>query len=177
MTAWTHPQACYADCNGDGLVNLKDLKPILRNWHATLAGGPAPFEDPGMICRQLLEALDSDPTVPGVGVLREALLKLMTEATGRPLVFSLEPNVPNPFAERTTFRFILPERTPLTVLRVYDVGGTLLREISRPDLPAGFHSLIWDGRDQMARSAPAGLYFYVFSAGADHAAGKTMLLR
>jgi len=42
---------------------------------------------------------------------------------------------------------------------LYDVRGRLVRTIARGDYAAGYHTAIWDGRDQRGRRVAAGVYF------------------
>jgi len=64
---------------------------------------------------------------------------------------------PNPFMESTTLRFQLP-RAGEASLRVYDIGGRLLRTLDGGDTAAGEHSLIWNGRDAQGRRLSSGVY-------------------
>jgi hypothetical protein len=44
-------------------------------------------------------------------------------------------------------------------LRVIDIGGRLVREITAGAMPAGTHVLVWDERDGAGGRAPSGVYF------------------
>ena len=73
-------------------------------------------------------------------------------------------NYPNPFNPTTTFAFELP--TTLHVrLVIYNQKGQLVRELLQRDMPAGFHSIVWDGRDASGRQVPTGIYLYRLNAG------------
>jgi hypothetical protein len=80
-------------------------------------------------------------------------------------VFSLAPGMPNPFSDRTTIGFALPEGA-LTSLRVFDVAGRHIRTLHSGWLPAGAHRAIWNRRTDGGALAPAGVYFYRLSSGA-----------
>jgi cytochrome c peroxidase len=72
----------------------------------------------------------------------------------------LRPGYPNPFRDRNTVRFDLPRATRAE-LRVYDVRGRLVRRlVSAGSAMPGVYSVVWDGRDDRGREAPAGVYFY-----------------
>lgn len=71
----------------------------------------------------------------------------------------LRPNTPNPFASRTAIAFDLPASGPVS-LRVYDIGGRLVRTLlDTRELAAGPHGAEWDGRDDAGLRVQAGLYF------------------
>ena len=71
---------------------------------------------------------------------------------------------PNPFQGRTTLAYDLPRRGPVT-LRVYDVGGRLVRSLAFGVQDAGVHSVEWDGRNEAGAAITSGLYFVRFQAG------------
>jgi hypothetical protein len=64
---------------------------------------------------------------------------------------------PNPFNPKTTLRFALaaPARVDLAI---YDARGRLVRRLAAGELPAGQHSLDWDGRDESGRALASGIY-------------------
>ncbi|MBM4118233.1 T9SS type A sorting domain-containing protein, partial [bacterium] len=65
---------------------------------------------------------------------------------------------PNPFNPKTTLRFALAEPARIE-LAIYDARGRLLVRLATGELPAGEHSLDWDGRDAAGRALPSGQYF------------------
>lgn len=71
----------------------------------------------------------------------------------------LGPASPNPFRETTSFRFGLPHGARVT-LAVFDVGGRKVRDLASGWMPAGSHSVSWDGRDESGRALPSALYVY-----------------
>ena len=78
---------------------------------------------------------------------------------GSPLAARLFPNHPNPFNPSTCIDFELAQDGP-TRLIVYDIFGREVRRLADGPLPAGTHSLRWDGRDADGRMQPAGVYLY-----------------
>ena len=83
-------------------------------------------------------------------------------ATDAPVVtattFGLSAPRPNPFSGTTDIRYTL-ERASATRIVVYDVSGRLVRSLLERDMPAGAHSVRWDGKDGEANPAAAGIYF------------------
>jgi hypothetical protein len=93
-----------------------------------------------------------------------------------PASIALHPAAPNPFDLQTTLSFSLPGEGHAR-LTVYDVQGRLVATLLDADRPAGRHSVVWNGRDQNARSVPAGLYFYRVEAGESAVTSRIVLLR
>ncbi len=65
---------------------------------------------------------------------------------------------PNPFRSSTTIRFSTTETAPVE-LKLYDVRGRLVRELSSGILTGGAHTETWDGRDSAGRPVAPGVYF------------------
>jgi len=73
-------------------------------------------------------------------------------------VLALYPNVPNPFREKTRIGFSIPEGQ-FVRLYIYNISGQRLRTIFEGNLKAGFHTVIWDGKDDTGRRVSPGVYF------------------
>jgi hypothetical protein len=90
--------------------------------------------------------------------------------------FRITGSGPNPAARDARISFVMPDARPVT-LNVYDVAGHLVRAVSRGTLPAGVHTLSWDGRDQRGRRVPSGVYLYKLSAGSELRTGRILRIR
>lgn len=92
-----------------------------------------------------------------------------------PQVYELGQNFPNPFNPVTTIRFGLPRASAVSVV-VYNLLGevvsVLLQEAA---YEAGYHTVVWDGRNRQGQPSPSGVYFYRITAG-EFARVKKMLL-
>lgn len=86
-----------------------------------------------------------------------------------PAQFTLDQNYPNPFNPTTTFGFVLPEASTVS-LKVYDLLGQEVATVINGKLRAGQHTFVWDAAD-----LPSGSYIYRMIAG-DFTAMKTMVL-
>ncbi|MBD3222232.1 hypothetical protein GF314_13425, partial [bacterium] len=65
---------------------------------------------------------------------------------------------PNPVAAASSeFRFAVPVRAT-AVLTVHDVRGRRVRSLLRGEIPAGSHTVRWNGRDQEGRRVASGQY-------------------
>ena len=45
-------------------------------------------------------------------------------------------------------------------LRIFDVGGRLVRTLANQRLPRDRHAFLWDGADENGVRVPSGAYFY-----------------
>ncbi|MBI2417807.1 MAG: T9SS type A sorting domain-containing protein [Ignavibacteriales bacterium] len=85
-------------------------------------------------------------------------------------------NYPNPFNPTTRIKFKLSERATVRI-RVYNILGKEIKELSNKELMAGLHSIDWDGKDQQGNTQPAGVYFIRLSTVNYSKTIKTMLLK
>ena len=100
------------------------------------------------------------------------------EASREPIVhhFHLGDNYPNPFNPTTTIPFTLP-KTERVRLAVYDVKGSLIRELVNRSFAKGKHSVQWDGRDAQGNEVASGVYFYQLSAESQKVVRKMVKLQ
>lgn len=92
-------------------------------------------------------------------MLRASYVAVKTATENRPLKFSLEQNVPNPFNPSTEIRFRL-EQSSVAELAVYNVLGQKIKILVTGSLPKGEHVAVWDGRDERGQALSSGVYFY-----------------
>ncbi len=76
-----------------------------------------------------------------------------------PTTFSLAQNYPNPFNPTTMIEFGVPRAEQVTI-RIYDIRGSLVRTLADGKFAAGFHNVIWDGRNESGLLVSAGTYLY-----------------
>ncbi|MBM3280184.1 MAG: T9SS type A sorting domain-containing protein, partial [Candidatus Handelsmanbacteria bacterium] len=93
-----------------------------------------------------------------------------------PAAYRLLPNFPNPFNPETALRLELPQKGRVEVA-VYDGAGQRVRTLVAGWLPAGSHTLHWDGRDEVGREVGSGVYLARLRAGGTEELQKMMLLR
>ena len=91
-----------------------------------------------------------------------------------PVSFALHPNHPNPFNPETTIRYDLPIAGSVS-LRIYDVTGQVVRELTDAFQPAGSYSIVWNGRNERGDQVANSVYLYELRAG-DYRAIRKMLL-
>lgn len=93
--------------------------------------------------------------------------------------FKLLQNFPNPFNPTTEIPFrLITEGQP--TLQIFDVNGKIVWQKTMPHLPAGNHSIEWNGRDSNGKNVSSGVYFYTLqfqsAAGADSPQIHKMIL-
>jgi flagellar hook assembly protein FlgD len=91
-------------------------------------------------------------------------------------VIALRQSTPNPFVERATIAFDLPEASHVT-LGIYDLQGRLIRRlVDRPYGP-GRWSATWDRTDDAGKRVTNGVYFYRAELGTFVSQKKMLLVR
>jgi M6 family metalloprotease-like protein len=106
----------------------------------------------------------------GQTAMVEGAFEVRSSATAAPPVvvlpaaYALAQNFPNPFNPSTTIRYDVPAAGRVR-LEIYDVRGRVVRALVDGSVTAGYHQVVWDGRDDAGRSMASGLYFYRMAAG------------
>ena len=77
-----------------------------------------------------------------------------------PTTYELSQNFPNPFNPATTIRYGLPQADRVT-LKIYNLlGKEVATLMNDEEKAAGFHAVIWNGRDHTNRPVASGIYIY-----------------
>lgn len=98
------------------------------------------------------------------------------EAQELPKRFYLYQNYPNPFNSSTTIRFDIPRPGDVRLV-IYNVLGQRVAVPVDRALPAGSHSIIWDGKNISGDRVATGIYFYLLTADEHHQSRKLLLLK
>jgi hypothetical protein len=85
-------------------------------------------------------------------------------------------NYPNPFNPSTNIMFELPQQTRVSV-DIYNISGALVRRVLENSLPAGRHTVSWDGQDQYGAQVSSGVYLVQLKAGDNLLVRKILLMR
>ncbi len=80
---------------------------------------------------------------------------------------------PNPFSSSITFQLTSPGQTEI---KIYDCSGKVVKVFNHLTNYL-FNQITWDGRDELNRPLPAGIYFYKLSADPTSPVGKITLIR
>ena len=87
-------------------------------------------------------------------------------------------NYPNPFNPTTTISFNLAESRDNTKLVIYNPKGQVVKTLLNSHLPAGQHSVVWNGKDANGENVTSGVYFYkLLDSGKTMDTNKMLLLK
>jgi len=94
----------------------------------------------------------------------------------RLLRFEFQAPHPNPFAEVTSLRLVLPCAESID-LGVFGITGRRVRTLCRGVMAAGGHRFEWNGRDAAGRRVPGGVYFIRLRREANEHQARILRLR
>jgi hypothetical protein len=105
----------------------------------------------------------------------------VTQATRQALTvptrLSLDPCAPNPFRIATRIRFALP-RAARASLEIYSVlGQRMAKPLDAATLPAGYHTVIWDGKASNGDRVSNGVYLMRLVVDGEALTGRLVLVR
>lgn len=93
-----------------------------------------------------------------------------------PSDYALDQNLPNPFNPSTTIKYQLPASGDVSLV-IYNLLGQQIRSLVKETLDAGFHSIVWDGKNELGHQVASGVYIYRLQAGDFTTARRMMLLK
>ncbi len=97
-----------------------------------------------------------------------------------PVRFGLSQNYPNPFNSTTLIRYTVPaisHQLPAVTLKIYNILGQGVRTLVDKEQGAGYHQVLWDGRDNKGHQVASGIYLFRLKVGDYAKARKAVLLR
>jgi hypothetical protein len=100
----------------------------------------------------------------------------MGKETKLPTNFYLAPPKPNPFGTGTCISYGLPQTSDVK-LCVFDASGSLVKNLVETSQPAGYYSIIWNGKDNANRQLANGIYFIRMQADKQKFLRKVILLQ
>ena len=93
-----------------------------------------------------------------------------------PEKFGLSQNYPNPFNPKTTINYQLPEDSKVSI-RIYNLLGKEIKELVNDFKQAGYHDVIWDGKDFQENNVSSGIYIIQIRADNYREVRKATILR
>lgn len=105
--------------------------------------------------------------VGGVNIEEEKIQSVMT---------NVSQNYPNPFNPETTINYSI--KKDLNVLiEIYNIKGQKVKTLVDEFRKAGYHSVIWNGKDSGGKPVSSGLYFYRMKTDKYQKIRKMLLLK
>jgi len=93
-----------------------------------------------------------------------------------PLVSELNQNYPNPFNPSTTIEYSFVQDS-FVQLSIYNIKGQKVRQLVSDQLPAGQHSVIWNGNNDNNKPVSSGVYFYKLKTDNSEKMKKMILIK
>jgi hypothetical protein len=93
-----------------------------------------------------------------------------------PSAYGLSQNYPNPYNPQTQIAYQLPQ-AGMVSLKIYNIKGELVRTLVTEHKPAGYHTVMWDSRNQAGAEVSSGIYFYRMVSGEFSATKKMVMIK
>lgn len=90
--------------------------------------------------------------------------------------FEMSQNYPNPFNPTTDISFALPGQSDVSIV-IFNTLGQQVKSLVHESLPAGYHTVAWDGTNADGDAVASGVYLYKIVAGDFVSTKKMMLLK
>ena len=86
-------------------------------------------------------------------------------------------NYPNPFNPETRIDFYNSNDNKNVMLDIYNIKGQKVKTLINGKMAAGYHSVIWDGKDDAGNIVSSGVYFCRIESTGEIGTRKMMLLK
>jgi hypothetical protein len=176
--SWSAPGDDSLTGVATGYVVKIHTQPITeQNWEsaAIIAGVPAPETpgteqnytipdlSPGQLYYVAMVSTDNYTNESGLSNISSAEAKPfgadgIEDGSNLPTEYNLSQNYPNPFNPSTNIEFSLPEEASV-ILEIYDSMGRRVSTLVNEVYPAGYHSIVWNGRKSDGATVSTGMYF------------------
>ena len=171
--------------SGDPVTGQGDLdRPYSNKWMMATTGGITLRPGDSMQIVWKLAVGQGDDPLSSLTALRE-VLEYQPEVTAAddnngdkplPTTYSLGQNYPNPFNPTTTIKYTLPEKSHARI-DIFNLLGQRVATLVNETVPAGEHTVVWNGADDAGARVASGVYFYRLIAGEQTMSRKMMLLK
>lgn len=142
--------------NNEGVTTLDYTIPAnsYQSFNITFA----PVED-GTYSGQFV-ITSNDVNQPSININMTAVCQpLSTNPNILPKVTKLNGNYPNPFNPTTKISYSLKEGSQVNI-QIFNIKGQLVKQLVNGIMPAGSHSVVWNGNDENQNKVSSGVYFY-----------------
>ena len=90
--------------------------------------------------------------------------------------YALHQNYPNPFNATTRIKYDLPRASRVSIV-VFNILGQRVTTLVDGKQPAGYHEVVWDGRNKEGNTVASGVYFYRIDTEGFESSKKMVLLK
>ena len=161
MSGWCSPEETFPHAAQWATNDKVYFVYQMPNWYHNTAGDLLALDHVNRLYAGWVE-VGGASTEPSINVI--------------PADYSLENAFPNPFNPLTKIQFDVPEANDVNLV-IYDMLG---REVNT--LVSGFHnrgtySVVWNGKNNVGRAVPSGVYFYRMASGEFSKVKKLVLLK
>ena len=184
------PSNPRADVNKDGQVNVIDLVLVAEHLGEKVAAAPIQLDiikstshpEEVIAVQRALGGLETvREKSHNVKITIQFLRAWLASANQNVRETKLLPNYPNPFNPETWIPYQLAEAADVSV-KIYDVGGRLVRTIPVGFKPVGYYltrerAAYWDGRNEIGESVSSGVYFVQFVVGEFTATQRVVIVK
>ncbi len=138
--------------NGEEVTDADSLAYVIES---------ATESDSGSYVCQITNTIVTDLTLYSrpIGVHISEGVGVVDQRSGIPEEYALLQNYPNPFNPETRIEYHLPQPSEVKLV-IYDIKGQVVREFVQEMKPAGYHHVIWDGRNGSGQKVATGIYIY-----------------
>jgi hypothetical protein len=90
--------------------------------------------------------------------------------------FNVNQNYPNPFNPTTDLQFFTPVAGKV-IINIYDLTGRRIKQLYNGYYTSGYHTICWNGEDDLGQDVASGIYFGEFNSGNTRKVVKMQLIR
>jgi len=101
---------------------------------------------------------------------------LVEENTKAPAIMNIRGNFPNPFNSSTIIEFSLDTEC-FVKLDIFNISGQKINTLFAENLPAGVHSVRWNGKDSRGMEVSTGIYLVKLQMGNTIASHPMVLIK
>jgi len=120
--------------------------------------------------------LDGSNLSVWTAIIEDSIFTSIPEQKSQPTGFNLNQNYPNPFNGTTVIQYVVPQSS-YTHLNIYNINGQLVKTLIDHRMSQGFHSVYWDGTDNLGESVSSGLYLYSLKTSESQLSKKMLYLK
>jgi hypothetical protein len=138
------------------------------DWNSFNSGGEAMvsanYQSGATVAQTAIGSLTSTNFLAYMGFWYPGILTGITEdktseiINTNQLVTKLYNATPNPFRAQTAIRYSLSNESKVTI-SVYNITGSLIRNIINSKVRPGIYNIIWNGRNERGEQVSTGVYF------------------